>query len=51
MAGSADLAGSNLTLWSGCKDVNVDNHDGNYVKHTGHITRKCPHFIKEISPF
>ncbi|WP_370630390.1 hypothetical protein [Methylococcus sp. Mc7] len=23
MGGSADLAGSNLTLWSGCKDVNA----------------------------
>ncbi len=31
MGGSADLAGSNLTLWSGCKDVNADGHDGNYV--------------------
>jgi transketolase len=29
--GSADLAGSNLTLWSGCKDVNAPGHDGNYV--------------------
>jgi transketolase len=29
--GSADLAGSNLTLWSGCKDVNAAGHDGNYV--------------------
>jgi len=29
--GSADLAGSNLTLWSGCKDVNALGHDGNYV--------------------
>jgi transketolase len=31
MGGSADLAGSNLTLWSGCKDVNAEGHDGNYV--------------------
>ena len=29
--GSADLAGSNLTLWSGCKDVCAPGHDGNYV--------------------
>jgi transketolase len=31
MGGSADLAGSNLTLWKGCKDVNAQGHDGNYV--------------------
>jgi transketolase len=31
MGGSADLAGSNLTLWSGCKNVNAEGHDGNYV--------------------
>ncbi|MBE0434219.1 MAG: transketolase [Methylomicrobium sp.] len=31
MGGSADLAGSNLTLWSGCKNVNAPGHDGNYV--------------------
>jgi len=31
MGGSADLAGSNLTIWSGCKDVNAPGHDGNYV--------------------
>lgn len=31
IGGSADLAGSNLTLWNGCKDVNEDGHDGNYV--------------------
>lgn len=31
MGGSADLAGSNLTLWKGCKDVNAGGHDGNYV--------------------
>jgi transketolase len=31
LGGSADLAGSNLTLWPGCKDVNAQGHDGNYV--------------------
>ena len=31
MGGSADLAGSNLTLWSGCKDVSAQGHDGNYI--------------------
>ncbi len=31
LGGSADLAGSNLTLWSGCKDVNAEGHGGNYV--------------------
>ena len=31
LGGSADLAGSNLTLWSGCKNVNAEGHDGNYV--------------------
>ena len=31
LGGSADLAGSNLTLWSGCKNVNAPGHDGNYV--------------------
>ncbi|MBS3965630.1 MAG: transketolase [Methylomonas sp.] len=31
MGGSADLAGSNLTLWSGCKDVCAPGFDGNYV--------------------
>ncbi|MBM4202032.1 MAG: transketolase, partial [Gammaproteobacteria bacterium] len=31
LGGSADLAGSNLTLWSGCKDVNAEGHNGNYV--------------------
>ncbi|NJO16036.1 MAG: transketolase [Thioploca sp.] len=30
MGGSADLAGSNLTLWSGCKGINKQV-DGNYV--------------------
>ncbi|MDD1622332.1 MAG: transketolase [Methylococcaceae bacterium] len=31
LGGSADLAGSNLTLWSGCKDVCAPGHDGNYI--------------------
>ncbi len=31
LGGSADLAGSNLTLWSGSKGVSKDNSDGNYV--------------------
>ncbi|QFY41239.1 transketolase [Candidatus Methylospira mobilis] len=31
LGGSADLAGSNLTIWSGCKDVNAEGHNGNYV--------------------
>ncbi len=31
LGGSADLAGSNLTLWSGCKDVNEPGFNGNYV--------------------
>ncbi|HWP01391.1 MAG TPA: transketolase [Methylococcus sp.] len=31
LGGSADLAGSNLTIWSGCKNVNGEGHDGNYV--------------------
>jgi transketolase len=31
LGGSADLAGSNLTLWSGCRDVNAPGHNGNYV--------------------
>ncbi|BAP55082.1 transketolase [Thioploca ingrica] len=30
MGGSADLAGSNLTLWSGCKGINKQV-DGNYI--------------------
>lgn len=30
MGGSADLAGSNLTLWSGCKGTN-EHTDGNYM--------------------
>ncbi len=33
MGGSADLAGSNLTLWSGCKNVMSPGHDGNYVNY------------------
>lgn len=31
LGGSADLAGSNLTLWSGAKGVTADDADGNYV--------------------
>ena len=31
LGGSADLAGSNLTIWSGCKDISGDNADGNYL--------------------
>ncbi len=31
MGGSADLAGSNLTLWSGCKGVSKDDANGNYL--------------------
>ncbi len=31
LGGSADLAGSNLTLWSGCRDVCASGHNGNYV--------------------
>ncbi len=31
LGGSADLAGSNLTLWSDCKNVNKPPYDGNYV--------------------
>ncbi|AKX47417.1 transketolase [Thiopseudomonas alkaliphila] len=31
LGGSADLAGSNLTLWSGCKGVTADDATGNYV--------------------
>ncbi|WP_305909339.1 transketolase [Methylomarinum roseum] len=31
IGGSADLAGSNLTLWEGSKDVNKDDHAGNYI--------------------
>jgi len=32
LGGSADLAGSNLTLWSGSKPV-IDHADGNYVNY------------------
>lgn len=31
LGGSADLAGSNLTLWKGSKPVSADNADGNYI--------------------
>lgn len=31
LGGSADLAGSNLTLWSGCKGVSADDASGNYM--------------------
>lgn len=31
LGGSADLAGSNLTLWSGCKGVSEVDASGNYV--------------------
>jgi transketolase len=31
VGGSADLAGSNLTLWSGSRDISGDNADGNYI--------------------
>jgi transketolase len=31
LGGSADLAGSNLTIWSGSRDINDDNCDGNYI--------------------
>ncbi len=31
IGGSADLAGSNLTIWAGCKDVNAEEKAGNYV--------------------
>jgi len=31
LGGSADLAGSNLTLWSGCKGITKDDATGNYV--------------------
>ncbi|MHC8317326.1 transketolase [Pseudomonas sp. LB3P31] len=31
LGGSADLAGSNLTLWKGCKGVTADDASGNYV--------------------
>jgi transketolase len=31
LGGSADLAGSNLTLWSGSRGVSRDDADGNYI--------------------
>jgi transketolase len=31
LGGSADLAGSNLTLWSGCKGVSAADASGNYL--------------------
>jgi transketolase len=31
LGGSADLAGSNLTLWSGAKGVNANDASGNYL--------------------
>ncbi|MGH8550573.1 MAG: transketolase [Methylococcales bacterium] len=31
IGGSADLAGSNLSLWPQAKDVNQDDHSGNYI--------------------
>ncbi len=31
LGGSADLAGSNLTLWSGCKGISSDDASGNYL--------------------
>ena len=31
LGGSADLAGSNLTIWKGCKGVSKDDASGNYL--------------------
>ncbi len=31
LGGSADLAGSNLTLWKGCKGVSAEDANGNYM--------------------
>lgn len=31
LGGSADLAGSNLTLWKGCKGIGPDDASGNYL--------------------
>ena len=31
IGGSADLAGSNLTIWKGSRDVNSDDADANYI--------------------
>ncbi len=33
LGGSADLAGSNLTLWSGCKVINQEDASGNYMNY------------------
>ena len=31
LGGSADLAGSNLTLWKGCKGISAEDASGNYM--------------------
>jgi transketolase len=31
LGGSADLAGSNNTIWKGCEDISADNANGNYL--------------------
>lgn len=31
LGGSADLAGSNLTLWDGCKGISREDANGNYI--------------------
>jgi transketolase len=31
LGGSADLAGSNLTIWNGCKGVSREDANGNYI--------------------
>jgi transketolase len=31
LGGSADLAGSNLTIWSGCKGIEANDASGNYI--------------------
>ncbi|MFT5988035.1 MAG: transketolase [Marinobacter psychrophilus] len=33
LGGSADLAGSNLTLWSGCNTVTKEDASGNYINY------------------
>ncbi len=33
LGGSADLAGSNLTMWAGSKPITVDDFDGNYINY------------------
>ena len=33
LGGSADLAGSNLTLWKGCKAIRANDASGNYVNY------------------